>query len=110
MLIAAYLTLGMPPPEPAELAAKELDARLRARYLELVRQVSSAAHPERFARIGAAYQQVETARARAKYALVGSLEVVSTEEGLAALMSAVHDHRPAVNLAALAQACEVADV
>jgi curved DNA-binding protein CbpA len=56
-----YETLGVSPEAD--------DAALRRRYLELTREFSPEAAPERFAVIRRAYEQVQTAAARAEHFL-----------------------------------------
>ena len=58
-----YSVLGLPDGE--DLA----DERVRARYLELIRDFPPEQHPARFAAIRAAYEKVRDLPARAKHRL-----------------------------------------
>ena len=108
-MITAYLTLGLMPPDSDEMASEAYDAQVRARYLQLVREVGPTRQPERFGRIAAAYPQIQSVRARARYAILGSAQLATAEAGLDALAAAVAEHSPPLGLRALAEACEVID-
>ena len=56
-----YTILGVP--------ADADDATIRRRYLELTREFPPEQHPEKFAAMRAAYEQVRTPDARARYRL-----------------------------------------
>jgi curved DNA-binding protein CbpA len=57
----AYAVLGLPPDSD--------DAAIRRRYLELVRQFSPEHHPEKFAAIRAAYEQLKDLNTRLRHRL-----------------------------------------
>jgi curved DNA-binding protein CbpA len=57
----AYAVLGLPPDSD--------DAAIRRRYLELVRQFSPEQHPEKFATIRAAYEQLKDLNTRLRHRL-----------------------------------------
>ena len=56
-----YAVLGLPPDCD--------DEAIRRRYLELVRQFSPEHHPERFAAVRAAYEQLRDLNTRLRYRL-----------------------------------------
>ena len=56
-----YAVLGLPPDSD--------DEAIRRRYLELVRQFSPEHHPEKFAAIRAAYEQLRDLNTRLRYRL-----------------------------------------
>ena len=56
-----YAVLGLPPDSD--------DEAIRRRYLELVRQFSPEHHPERFAAVRAAYEQLRDLNTRLRYRL-----------------------------------------
>src|SRR5262245_60266873 len=56
-----YLVLGLPPESD--------DATIRRRYLELVRQFSPEQHPEKFAAIRQAYENLRDLDTRLRYRL-----------------------------------------
>ncbi len=57
----AYAVLGLPPDSD--------DAAIRRRYLELVRQFSPEHHPEKFAAVRAAYEQLKDLNTRLRHRL-----------------------------------------
>ena len=60
-MIEPHAVLGLPPDCD--------DEKIRRRYLELVRQFSPEHHPERFAAIRAAYEQLRDLNTRLRYRL-----------------------------------------
>jgi curved DNA-binding protein CbpA len=60
-MIDAYAVLGLPPDSD--------DAAIRRRYLELVRQFSPEHHPEKFAAVRAAYEQLKDLNTRLRHRL-----------------------------------------
>jgi curved DNA-binding protein CbpA len=60
-MIEPHAVLGLPPDCD--------DETIRRRYLELVRQFSPEHHPERFAAIRAAYEQLRDLNTRLRYRL-----------------------------------------
>jgi curved DNA-binding protein CbpA len=57
------------PYQVLELAPDSDDETIRRRYLELVRQFSPEHHPERFAAIRSAYEQLRDLNTRLRYRL-----------------------------------------
>jgi curved DNA-binding protein CbpA len=60
-MIDPYAVLGLPPDSD--------DDAIRRRYLELVRQFSPEQHPERFAAIRSAYEQLKDLNTRLRHRL-----------------------------------------
>ena len=74
-----YAILGLPDGE--DLA----DGRVRARYLELIKEFPPEQHPARFAAIRAAYEKIRDLPARAKHRLFdrGSEDTLEAIIGIA---------------------------
>jgi curved DNA-binding protein CbpA len=89
-----YTVLGVPPDAD--------DDAIRRRYLELARTFTPEQHPEKFAAVRAAYDQVKTLDARAAYRLFEA----GREDTIDALIeeAACRTPRPRVSLTALTAA------
>jgi curved DNA-binding protein CbpA len=89
-----YTVLGVPPDAD--------DDAVRRRYLELARTFPPEQHPEKFAAVRAAYDQVKTLDARAAYRLFEA----GKEDTIDALIeeAACRTPRPRVSLHALTAA------
>lgn len=78
------------PYEVLGLAGDADDAAVRAKYLQLTREFSPEAHPEKSAAIRAAYESLKDINARANYRLFGAAK----NESLDAILEEVRCQRP----------------